>query len=79
MTTRPLGRCLAETSLGRPTSSSPPALHTADDGLSITDLNGDTVTIELVATQDDGTVRTYRGTYTVQGGRIVKANIRRVS
>ena len=53
--------------------------HTADDALSITEVNGDTVTIELVATQDDGTVRTYRGTYTVQGGRIVKATIRRVS
>lgn len=42
-------------------------------------MNGDTVTIELLATQDDGTVRTCRGTYTIQGGRIVKANIRRVS
>jgi hypothetical protein len=53
--------------------------RTADDALSITGVNGDTVTVELVATQDDGSVRTYRGTYTVHGGRIVKANIRRVS
>jgi hypothetical protein len=30
---------------------------------------------EIVATQDDGTVRTYEGTYTVEGGVIVSANI----
>src|SRR6266516_196915 len=53
--------------------------RTADDALAVTGVNGDTVTVELVATQDDGRVRTYRGTYTVQGGRIVQANIRRVS
>jgi hypothetical protein len=53
--------------------------RTADDALSITGVNGDTVTVELVATQDDGSIRTYRGTYTVQSGRIIQANIRRVS
>jgi eukaryotic-like serine/threonine-protein kinase len=52
---------------------------TVDDALTITGVNGNIVTIELVATQDDGSIRTYRGTYTIQGGRIVKTNIRRVS
>lgn len=33
------------------------------------------VTVQLVATQDNGAVYTYTGTYTVQGGVIVSANI----
>ncbi|HEX6450322.1 MAG TPA: hypothetical protein VF060_12780 [Trebonia sp.] len=33
------------------------------------------VDAEIVATQDDGTVRTYEGTYTVEDGVIVSANI----
>jgi len=37
--------------------------------------NGPTVNAELVALQDDGTVRTYQGTYTVTSGVITAANI----
>jgi hypothetical protein len=53
--------------------------RTADDALTVTGVNGNTVAVELVATQDDGSVRTYRGTYTVQVGRIIEASIRRIS
>jgi hypothetical protein len=51
---------------------------TAHDKLRIDGVNGNTVTIELVATQDDRTTRTYQGTYTIQGGRIVDASLQRV-
>lgn len=37
--------------------------------------NGPTVTAELVATQDDGAVQTYSGTYTVENGIIQSADI----
>jgi TIR domain len=51
---------------------------TAHDALTITGMNGDTVMVELAATRSDGSTRTYRGTYTVRGGRIVEGHLRRV-
>jgi hypothetical protein len=41
--------------------------------------NGPTVNAELIATQTDGSVRTYQGTYTVIGGVITAASIVRTS
>ena len=35
----------------------------------------DTVWADISATQDDGSVKTYRGTYTVVGGVITSADI----
>jgi hypothetical protein len=43
--------------------------------LIITGVSSHTVTIELVVTQDNGGTRVYRGAYTIQGGRIVEANL----
>jgi len=41
--------------------------------------NGDTAYAEIDATQLDGTVKTYTGTYTVQNGAIVSADIAQAS
>jgi hypothetical protein len=41
----------------------------------ISDFGADQVQADLVATQLDGSVKTYQGTYTVQNGVIVAANI----
>jgi hypothetical protein len=41
--------------------------------------NGDTAYAEIDATQLDGTVKTYTGTYTVQNGVIVSADIAQAS
>jgi hypothetical protein len=41
----------------------------------VSDFGADQVQAELVATQLDGSVKTYQGTYTVQNGVIVAANI----
>jgi TIR domain len=51
---------------------------TVHDALTITGVNGDTVMIRLVATRSDGSTRTFRGTYTVRGGRIVEGHLRQV-
>jgi hypothetical protein len=51
---------------------------TAHDALTITGVDGDTVTVKLVATYSDGSTHTYRGTYTVLGGRIVEGHLRQV-
>lgn len=51
---------------------------TVHDALTITGVNGDTVMVRLVATRGDGSTRTYRGTYTVRGGRIVEGRLRQV-
>jgi hypothetical protein len=48
---------------------------TSVEDLSDLGTTGDTVTISLNATQCDGTVNSYQGTYTVQGGRITAADI----
>jgi cell division septation protein DedD len=52
--------------------------NTVHDDLTITGVNGDTVTVTLVATRSDGSTRTYRGTYTVRGGRIIEGHLRQV-
>ena len=41
----------------------------------VSDFGSDQVQAELIATQLDGSVKTYQGTYTVQNGVIVAANI----
>jgi hypothetical protein len=48
---------------------------TSVEDLSDLGTTGDTVTISLYATQCDGTVNHYQGTYTVQDGRITAADI----
>jgi hypothetical protein len=48
---------------------------TTYENLSDLGTTGDTVTISLDATQCDGTVNHYQGTYTVQDGRITAADI----
>jgi hypothetical protein len=48
---------------------------TSVENLSDLGTTGDTVTISLDATQCDGTVNHYQGTYTVQDGRITAADI----
>lgn len=53
--------------------------NTAHDTLRITGVNGSTVAVQLVATHHDGSIRTYRGTYTVLAGRIIEGNLRRLS
>ena len=52
---------------------------TAKDTLIILSVRGDVVTVELVAQQTDGTVKTYRGTYTVDGGIITNSDIGQIS
>lgn len=43
------------------------------------DWNSDTAYAEIDATQLDGSVKTYAGTYTVQSGVIISASIRQTS
>ncbi|KDN75039.1 hypothetical protein DF19_26125 [Streptomyces olindensis] len=52
---------------------------TAHDTVHILRTDGDTVSITLEATQTDGTLRLFEGTYTVRGGTIVGADIREVT
>ena len=52
---------------------------TARDTVAIQSVSGNVVTGRLVATQTDGTVKTYQGTYTVTGGVISSTNVHRVS
>jgi len=52
---------------------------TAHDAVTILSENGDVVTARLAATQTDGLVKTYQGTYTVSGGVITGSNIQRIS
>jgi hypothetical protein len=51
---------------------------TAHDAVTIESVAGSVVTVKLAATQDDGTVRTYQGTYTVTNGVISSADVLRV-
>jgi hypothetical protein len=45
-----------------------------------TSLNSDgSVQVSITATQTDGSVKTYSGTYTVQSGMIASANIQQLS
>ena len=48
---------------------------TARDNLTIVSVSGDIVTVKLAATQTDGTVKNYQGTYTVDHGVITGSNI----
>ena len=41
-------------------------------------VNEDTVTARLVAVQTDGSVKTYQGTYVVQGGVITAASVQQI-
>lgn len=49
--------------------------NTARDSVTIVSVVGDTVEVELDATQSDGTHRNFAGTYTVRKGVIVAADI----
>ena len=52
---------------------------TARDTLTVTSVSGDVVTAQLTAQQTDGSVETYQGTYTVDHGVIVGADVFQVS
>jgi hypothetical protein len=52
---------------------------TARDTVTIQSVSGDVVTAQLVADQTDGTVKTYQGSYTVEGGVITGFNVHQVS
>ena len=49
--------------------------QTAHDTVTITGISGDVVSIQLASAQTDGTTKYFQGTYTVQNGIIVDANI----
>ncbi len=51
---------------------------TARDTVTIVSVSGDVVTARLRARQDDGTVKTYEGTYTVINGAISSSDIHQV-
>jgi len=48
---------------------------TAKDTLTVLSVTGDVVSVRLAATQTDGSVKSYQGTYTVVGGVITQADI----
>ena len=48
---------------------------TARDNVTIVSVSGDVVNVKLVATQTDGTVKDYAGTYTVDYGVITRSDI----
>jgi hypothetical protein len=50
---------------------------TAHDDLTVLSVSGNVVTAQLTATQTDGTVKTYQGTYAVRNGVITNFDIRR--
>ena len=50
---------------------------TASDQLTIVSVSGDVVTVRLAATQTDGAVDDYQGTYTVASGVITQSDIQR--
>jgi len=50
--------------------------NTAKDAVRVVSVVGDVVTVRLAATQTDGTVQHYRGTYTVANGIIAHGNIK---
>jgi serine/threonine-protein kinase len=51
--------------------------RTASDQLTIVSVSGDVVTVRLAATQTDGAVDDYQGTYTVVSGVITQSDIQR--
>lgn len=52
---------------------------TASDAVTVTGVDGDVVSVSLVAVRTDGTRHTYTGTYTVTGGVITGADIQQVN
>jgi len=50
---------------------------TASDRVTIVSVSGDVVTVRLAATQTDGSVDSYQGTYTVVDGVITQSDIQR--
>jgi len=52
---------------------------TAHDTVTIQSVSGDVVTAQVTAEQTDGTVKTYQGTYTVNGGVITQFNVQQTS
>ncbi|MEV0114123.1 excalibur calcium-binding domain-containing protein [Streptomyces sp. NPDC050844] len=52
---------------------------TAHDTVHILRTDGDTVSVRLEATQTDGSVRVFEGTYTAHGGTIIAADLREVT
>jgi hypothetical protein len=50
---------------------------TASDQLTVVSVSGDVVTVRLAATQTDGAVDDYQGTYTVVNGVITQSDIQR--
>jgi hypothetical protein len=52
---------------------------TAHDTVHILRTDGDTVSVRLEATQTDGSVRVFEGTYTAHGGTIIGADVRDVT
>jgi hypothetical protein len=52
---------------------------TAHDTVTIQSVSGDVVTAQLVAQQTNGTVKTYQGSYTVEGGVITRFSVQQVS
>ena len=52
---------------------------TAHDTVTVQSVSGDVVTAQLGAEQTDGTVKTYQGSYTVEGGVITEFNVHQVS
>jgi hypothetical protein len=50
---------------------------TASDQLTVVSVSGDAVTVQLAATQTDGSVDDYQGTYTVVNGVITQSDIQR--
>jgi hypothetical protein len=48
---------------------------TAKDNLTVLSVTGNVVTVRLAATQTDGSVKSYQGTYTVVGGVITQSHI----
>jgi serine/threonine-protein kinase len=52
---------------------------TAHDSVTIQSVSGDVVTGQLVAQQTNGTVKTYQGSYTVEGGVITQFSVQQVS
>jgi hypothetical protein len=53
--------------------------YTQKSAVTILGTSGNVVSVHLVATQTDGTVKTYQGTYTVTNGVITAAHIVQVS
>ncbi|WP_410602197.1 hypothetical protein [Amycolatopsis sp. lyj-90] len=47
--------------------------------LTVTSVSGNTVYVDLSARQTDGSLRTFSGSYTVSGGAITGANMKRLS